>query len=139
MVRSDFLLLLRDHPALFLRADSHLHEGLGDILLSHIPLVLLCRIDGRLVQKILQIRPGEACRGLGHLLQVHILRQRLVLGMDLQNVFSAPYVRRAHRVLSVEASRPENGGIQNVHPVRGRHDNDAFVDAKSIHFHQKLV
>ena len=56
----DTLFLLRDHAALFLRADSHLHKRLLDVRLCNIRTVFLRCDNSRLIQKILKIRAGKA-------------------------------------------------------------------------------
>ena len=105
VVRGDALLLLGDDAALFLCADAHLHEGLADIRLGDIRTVVLGCQNGCLVHQIFQIRAGHACGGLGYLLQIHILCQRLILRMNLQNLFSAAHIRSAHHDLTVKTTR----------------------------------
>ncbi len=139
VVGRNLFLPVGNDPALLLCADTHLYEGLPDILLHHKTLVVLRRIDGSLVHQILQIRPCEPCRGLCHLLQIHILRQGLVPGVHLQNVLPAADVRRAHGHLPVKTPRTQDCGIQNVHPVCGCHHDNPFIDAEAVHLHQQLV
>ena len=135
----DALLLVGDHMALFLLADADLDEGFLDIGLCNIVPVRSRRADRSLVHEVFQIRAGETGSRAGDLLEIHVLAQRLVLGMDLEDVLSALYIRSSHRNLSVEAARTKNGGIKHVHTVGGRHDNDALVDAESVHLHKELV
>ena len=135
----DLLFLIRDDAALFLRPDAHLDKGLPDILLGNVGTVRASGKDRRLVQQVFQVRAGKARGGLGHLLQIHILRQRLVPGVQLQDILPSAHIRRAHRDLSVKASGAQDGRIQDIHPVRGRQHDDALVHAEAVHLHQQLV
>ena len=83
MVSGDLFILVRDHPALLFRA--HHRPGDGLLQLQHGDLLFLIagRQDGRLVQYVLQIRPGKAAGPLGQHRQGHVLRQGLALGVDL--------------------------------------------------------
>ena len=59
--------------------------------------------------------------------------------MDLEDLLTALDIRQAHIDLTVKAARPQQGLIQNVGTVGGRHDDDAVVGLKAVHFHQQLV
>ena len=63
----------------------------------------------------------------------------IIFGMHFQDVLPAPHIRGAHGHFPVKTSRAQNGRIQNIHPVGGGHDNNALVDPKTVHLHQKLV
>src|SRR5699024_7830862 len=49
------------------------------------------------------------------------------------------YIRRSHNHAAVETARTQDRRIQDIHPVGSRHHNDSFIDAKTVHFHQKLI
>jgi hypothetical protein len=95
--------------------------------------------EGGLVHQILQVGAGEAAGGLGNDRQVHILTQGLVPAVDLQDGLPAPDVGQAHVHLSVKPAGAQQGGVQNVHPVGGGHDDDSLVGGKAVHLHQELV
>ena len=59
--------------------------------------------------------------------------------MHLQDVLSSADIRRSHSHLPVESSGTQDGGVQNIHPVGGRHDDNALVDPETVHLHQQLV
>ena len=59
--------------------------------------------------------------------------------MDLEDLLTALDIRQAHIDLTVKAARTQQGLIQNVSAVGGRHDDDAVVGFKAVHFHQQLV
>ena len=95
--------------------------------------------EGGLVHQILQVGAGEAAGGLGDDRQVHILAQGLVPAVDLQDGLPAPDVGQAHVHLTVEPAGAQQGGVQDVHPVGGGHDDDPLVGGKAVHLHQELV
>ena len=136
VVCSDLLLLVGNDTALLLRTDSHFDKGSLDILLCDKGAVLLRRDNGRFVQQVLQIRSGEACSSLSDLLQIHIIPQRFVLRMYFQNLFSATDIRGSHRYLTVETTGTQDCRIQNIHTVGGRHNDNALIDAETVHFYQ---
>jgi len=59
--------------------------------------------------------------------------------MDLQDLFPSPYVGPRHYYLPVEPSGAEQGRVQNVWAVGGRHYYDAFVGFEAVHFDEELV
>ena len=59
--------------------------------------------------------------------------------MHLENLFSAFFIRPVHEDVTIEPSRPEQRGIQNLGPVCGRHQDDAHIWVETVHLHQELV
>ena len=139
MICRNLLFLLGNNPALLLCANPHLHKCMADILLCNIYPVFLCSQNCRFIQKIFQICSGKSGRRLRNLLKIYIITQRFPLGMDFQDFFSSLYIRPAHRNLPVKTSRTKNGRIKNIHTVRRRHHDDAFIHTKTIHLNKKLV
>ena len=139
MIGSDSLILVGNDLASLLCPDADLDKGGTDIFLDNVASPGLRGIDCRLVQEIFKIRTRKAGCGLGNLLQIHILAERLVLGMDMENFFPSFDIRHADRHFAVKASRTQNSRIQNVDAVGRCHDNDAFVDAEAVHFHEELI
>ena len=124
---------------LLLGTHLHLQDGLVDIL--HVDEAVLAPHgqQRRLVHEVLQIRAGKAGGALGDGVEVHIFRQLLVSGVDLQNGLASADIRQAHIDLAVEAAGAQERVVQNVGPVGGRHDDDALVGAETVHLHQQLV
>ena len=125
--------------ALLLITDADLNKGRFDILLNNVGPVRLGRHDRGFIEQVLQIRACKACCRSGHLLQIDVFRQGLASGMDLEDFLAAFYIRSADRDLSVKTSGTQNGGVQDIGPVGRRHDDDAFVDAETVHLDQQLV
>ena len=59
--------------------------------------------------------------------------------MDLQDLLAPLHVGRADGHLAIEASRPQQRGIENVGPVRRRDDDDALVRREAVHLDEELV
>ena len=139
VIRSNPLFLFRYNTALLFRSDSDFYKRFADILLNHVRAASFCRVDRRFIQKVFKVSSGKSRRSLSDLMKIHIVAQRLVLGVYLQNLFPAFYIRPADRDLPVKTSRTHDGRIQNIHPVCRGHDNDALVGSKAVHLYQKLI
>ena len=132
-------LLLRHHPAALLRAGDDLDHAALQVLLGDELPVPPGGVQGRLVDQVLQIRPGKAVGGPGHLPQIHILRQGLVADIDVQDLLPALDVRVAHIHLPVKPAGPQQGRVQDVPAVGGGQHHHALVGGKAVHLHQQLV
>ena len=139
VIGRDALLLLGDDVALLLGADADLDEGLLDILLADKLPVCPCRADGGLVQKVLEIRAGEARRRPCDLIELHVIAKGLVPRMDLQDGFPSPDIREGDRNLAVKAAGAQDGRIEDVGAVCRRHHDNALVDAEAVHLDKELV
>ena len=131
--------LFRNHAALLLRSDSHFDKCLPYILLLQEDPAVLRRQDCRLIQQVLQIGSGKTGRRLSNLFQVHFLTKRFALRMYPENLFPSLHIRTAYHYLTVKTPRTKDRRIQDIHTVRGRHYNDSFIDAESVHLDQQLI
>ena len=68
MVCGNFLFFIGNDAASFLRTDSHFDKRSLDIFLGYKNPIRFGSQNCRLIQKVLQIRPCEACGSLGNLL-----------------------------------------------------------------------
>ena len=139
VVGGELFLLRGDHAALLLGACHHLHGGFLDILHGNGLAVAAGSQQRGLVDKVLQVCTGKTGGALGDDLQGYIRCQRLVSGMDFQDLLAALDVRQAHIDLAVKAAGAQQRLIQNIGTVGGRHNDDAIVGFKAIHLHQQLV
>ena len=96
-------------------------------------------MDRRLVDQVLQIRAGETGSCARNALQIHIVSQRLVLRVYLQDFFSCAYIRAIHGNPAVETTGTQNRRIQDIHTVRGRHHDNADIRREAVHLHQELI
>ena len=78
-----------DHPAALLRAGDDLEHGVVEVGHQDKPPVRPGGQQGRLVEQILQVGPGEAGGGPGHVFQRDILGQGLFPGVDPENFLPA--------------------------------------------------
>ena len=49
------------------------------------------------------------------------------------------YVRTSHIHLPVETARAQKRRVKDIRAVRCRNDDNAFVNAETVHFHKQLV
>ena len=139
MISRDALVLLGDDLRTLLLADADLDQRFINVRLDHIAAILLRGADGGLVHEVLQIRAGEARGGLRDLTEVHVLGQRLVPRMNLQDLLAALHVGLSNADLPVKTTRTHDGGVEDIHTVRRGHHDDALVRAETVHLHQQLV
>ena len=139
VIRSQLPLLLGDHAAVLLGTGDHLDDRLVDGRLVNSHLVLTACQQRRLIQQIFQIRAGKAGGTLGHLTEIHILRQRLIVGVNGQDLLAALDVGQAHVDLAVKPSGAQQRGVQDIHPVGGGQHHNALVGAEAVHLHQQLI
>ena len=131
--------LLAHLAALLLGTHLDLEDSLVDIL--HVDEAVLAAHSQqcRLVHEVFEVRARKARCALGDGVEVHVLGELLVAGVDLQNGLAPADVGQADVYLTVEAARTQQGVVQDVRAVGGRHDDDALVVAEAVHLHQQLV
>ena len=139
VIGGQLTLVLGDHPAFLLRSGDDLDLRVLQILHGDELLIFPGGQQGSLVDEVLQVRAGETRSAPGQLAQVHILRQGLALGVDLQDLLPAPDVGQAHVHLPVEPTGPQQRRVQHIRPVGGRQDHHTFVSGKAVHLHQQLI
>ena len=130
---------LNDHPAFLLRAGHHFQDRVLKIGHGDEPLFSSGGQQGRFVHQVFQVCAGETAGALGQLGKGDVLRQRLVAGVDPEDLFPALHIGRAYVHLTVKPSGAEQRRVQDVLPVGGRQDHHALVAAEAVHFHQQLV
>src|SRR5256885_11288117 len=59
--------------------------------------------------------------------------------MHLENGFASAHIRQIDGDLTVKTAGPQQRGIENVGPVGGRDDNDAFLGIEAVHLDQQGV
>jgi hypothetical protein len=75
--------------------------------------------EGSLVKEVLQVRPAEAGRAAGYLLQVHVLGEGFISGVDLEDLQPILQAGQINGDVAVEATGPQQGGIEDVGSIRG--------------------
>ena len=96
VVRNDATRLIVDNAILAFGASHQALHGLVDFCHANLGLVATGRKKRRLVHKVHQIGTGHAAGQLGDAGKVDIRADRLVLRVDLENLFTAAHVRSIH-------------------------------------------
>ena len=139
MISCNLFLLIRNNFTALLCSDSHLNKGLSNIFLNQISTSIFSRQNSRLIQQVFQLCTCKTSCSLSNLMKIHIVSQRFILGMNLQNLFSSFHIRNSHRHLAIKTSGTQDSRIQDIHAVGSCHNNNAFVDPKAIHLYQQLI
>ena len=139
VVGGELFLFGGDDPALLLGAGHDLHGSLFDVLHGDSLAAAACSQQSGLVDEVLEVSARKACGALCDDLEGDIRGEGLVLGVDFQDLLAALDVGQADVDLTVEAARAEQGLIEDVGTVGGRHDDDAVVGLEAVHLDQQLV
>ena len=92
-----------------------------------------------LVREVAQVGADKARRLARDLVEVDVRRERDVAGVDAQDRCAPPAIRRLHLDAAVEASRPQQGGIQHICAVGGGEHDHALARVEAVHLSQDLV
>src|SRR5699024_5818809 len=93
--------------------------------------------QSRLVEHVGQIRAGGPGGALGDLGEVDFVGQRLVGGMDLEDVPTALHIRSFDGDLSVEAARTQQGRVENIGSVGRGDEDDVGLDVEAVHLDEQ--
>jgi hypothetical protein len=121
----------RAEKDLVFRLLHHFHGDLGQTVTGG--------QKGRLVDQVGQVgaaHPGcSSCQDS----QIHVVRQRDLPRVDLEDALSAPDVGQVDDDAAVETSGPQQRRVEHVGAVGRRQQNDAVVALESVHFDEQLV
>src|SRR6185369_5817707 len=81
--------------------------------------------DGRLVQNISEIGPGETRRTTRYPIQIEFVIERNVTRVNFQDCFAPAYVSEIHHDLAIESSGPRQGLVEHIGTISRTHDDDA--------------
>ena len=96
-------------------------------------------VEGSLVDQVGQVGTTHARRAPGHGAEVDGRVDPLVLAVHLQDGQPFVEVGEWHDDLPVEPTGTQDGGVEDVGPVGGGHDHDAFGRIESVHLREHLV
>ena len=91
------------------------------------------------VHHVGQVGAGESRCSAGQNVQVDIVGERNLLGMNAKHLFAAANVGTAHHYAAVETAGTKQRRIEHVGPVRRGDENDAVVRLEAVHLDQQLV
>ena len=131
--------VLGHDPALLFRARNDPRDRFLDLAHTDLLFPAACREDRRLVQYVFKIRANETRSPPRDHLEIHLGLERLALRMYLEDLFPALDVRVIYRDLPVEAACPQQRRVKDVAAVRRRHNDNPFVNLKTVHFDEQLV
>ena len=123
----------------FLRARDHPVDGLVHGTVVNELRVRTCGQQSGLVHHVGELGAGEARGALGHRRQIHVLRERLVLGVHAQDLLATLHVRGVHADLTVETTRAQQCRIQDVRAVGRGNEDHIGVRVETVHLNQQLV
>ena len=72
-------------------------------------------------------------------LEVDVLRERLALRVNFEDLLAALRVGRIHLNLTVETTGTEEGGVEDVGTVRRGDHDDVCLGVEPVHFDEQLV
>ena len=96
-------------------------------------------VQGRLVDQVGQVGAAHARRAPGDQLEVDVGGDALVLAVHLEDGQALLEVGQRDHDLAVEAARAQQGGVEDVGPVGGRHHHDALGGLEAVHLREHLV
>ena len=121
------------------RSHEHLVAGQLEIVAGDTIFVGLGGDQRRLVDQVPQIGPGEADRAGGDLFQVHVIVQRDVADMHLDDAHATCLGRPIDGHVPIESAGTQQRRIEHVGTIRGRQHDDRLVLLEAVHFAQDLV
>ena len=139
MIGHDLPLLIGEDLILFLVSGDDDFDAFLQIRLVH---RAASHPDGTkrgFIDKVRQIGAGAAGRSPGNGGKVYVIGQTDLFGMNSKDRLTACHIRQFHRNAAVKTAGTQKGGIQDLRPVGGGQDDNAFGTVKSVHFRQQLV
>jgi hypothetical protein len=138
VVRGALPLLRREHDPP-LGAEHHLLEGLGEVVLLHPVVVVPGGDDRRLVDEVREVGAHHAGRRCGDPAGIDVIGDRNAAEVHPQDRLAPVAVGWAHHDPPVEAPRAQEGGVEDLGPVRGGQHDDALGAGEAIHLGEDLV
>ena len=139
VARNGQALLGVHQPAVLLEAGDDTLDTRGEVLHRHRFGIAPGGVECRLVDQIGQVRPGEPRRQPGDLVRIDVARDLCRAQMHFQYLRAAGPVGAIHQDMPVEASRPQQGRIEDFGPIGRGEDDDAAAGIESVHFRQELI
>ena len=133
------LFMLTDDQRLSRDAHQDLIFGIFEIFVRDRLLVHTGRIQSSFVDQIRKICARKSRRASCDDGYIDILSQLHLAGMHPQDLLAPLHVGQIHRDLPIETARTQQRRIENVRPVRGCDQNDAFVRFETVHLDEQLV
>src|SRR5207244_2140441 len=82
---------------------------------------------------------GEARCSASQNVQVNVLSERNLLGVNAKHFLAATDIRTAHDHAAVETAGTQQRRVKNIRTVSGSHQDHAVVGLKTVHLDEQLV
>ena len=139
VISGEATLLIGDDMAALFGTDGDL-EGRFLNVLHGDGLAVLARCQQRcLIGEVFKIGAGKAAGKAGDHGKIDIGTDGLIAGVNAQNRLTALDIGIIDGDMAVETAGAQQRRVQNILAVGCRHDDDAQIGGKAVHFHQKLV
>ena len=139
VVGDDLAFLRIEQPVALLEPCHDAFNRVGEIRHCHGIGTAPGREQCRLVDKIGEVRAGEAgCEGCD-LVGIDLRREFRFLEMDPQDIGAPLLVGSVHQHLAIEAARPQQRRIENLRPIGGRQHHQAGPGIEAVHLDQQLI
>ena len=139
VVGRDLPLLLAEQTGLLLRPGEHAHDSFLELVLADHLLAEAGGEQGGLVDQVREVRAGEAGRTGCERVEIDFGRQRLALGVHLEDLPAADPVGPVDDDLAIEAAGAEQRRIEDVRAVRGGDQDDVVLHLEAVHLDEQLV
>ena len=139
VVRRDLALLLGEQARLLLGPGDHAHDPFLELLLLDRLLAAAGSEQRRLVDEVREVGAREAGRPGGERVEVDLGRERLALGVHLEDLAAADAVGPVDDDLPVEAAGAQQRRIEDVGAVRGGDQDDVVLQLEPVHLDEELV
>ena len=128
-----------DDSLLLLEPRRHPLDPLVELLHPDGGLVVAGREERRLVDEIRQIGAAEPGGDPCHLVEVDRGIELHLGDVDLEDRLPTTDIWTVDEHVAVEATGPEEGGVERLWTVRGRHHDHAAVAPEAVHLHEQGV
>ena len=91
------------------------------------------------VHEVGKVGATHSRRGLGHRVEIDVVAHALPSRVNLEDCQTLFHFGEWNDDLAVEAAGTQQGGVENVGPVGGRHHDDSFGGLEAIHLGEHLV
>ena len=139
MMRHDPLLDWIDHFGLALEARHDPVDRVFEIARLDTALACARGSQRRLIHQVGEVRPDEAWGSRRYRGKVDTRRKRDVPRMYAEDLLPPTKVGPVDDDLPVESSRTEQGRIQNLWAVGGRHEDHALLRVEPVHLGEQLI
>ncbi len=126
-------------PALALGTGDHAIDRFGQFSPANALLVAAGGEDRGLVDRVLEIGPGETRGEAGERFDRDVLLHRLAAGVDIEDRAATLDVGAVEHHLAIEPARPKQGGIEHIGPVGGGNHDHVDAAVEPVHLDQELV